>query len=538
MRSNTYLKIIACLTLISSAATLESARADDRVWLGLSSGFHNPLAWVDGVIPIESDTAIFPGNAGVDFDETDAVVDRVILRNGESDFGLANASLTLLNPSLAAPSFVAGEAFGDQCDFQLWDGVIHAQNAAIGWDAGSSGRVQIGQWYDVSGTLLVDGHLGVGYMGEGTLDIRIGTVESAFASIGLHETAVGEVNMGGPGVAWTNDLTLNIGKFGRGALNMNLSAQVDTGSVIVAHHDAAEGSIVVEGNFTALNINGDLDLGLFGEATMHVADRATVTVSSVCSLGMFATYEVVGGAVVLVDFADGALTVTGKETSFTCGGEMYVGSFGSGSVTVLDGASLTAPLIVLKTSPVQPDARSTLGGDSLISANVTGDGVITPGAPVGKLAIDGDVDSVDAEFEIAGTDQGAFDRLVVNGELDPDGAVIHLRLADGFMPTPGDSWEVIAAVDVVSTYGSIDGDPLPNGLTWQVTYPENHVVVTVANEVFADLNSDGVVNSADLAIVLGNWGQCPSPIEPCPPDLDEDGEVGPADLAIVLGNWT
>ena len=52
-----------------------------------------------------------------------------------------------------------------------------------------------------------------------------------------------------------------------------------------------------------------------------------------------------------------------------------------------------------------------------------------------------------------------------------------------------------------------------------------------------DLNGDGMVDPADLAIVLGNWGPCKLPPDECLADLDGDGIVGPADLAIVLGNW-
>jgi hypothetical protein len=47
----------------------------------------------------------------------------------------------------------------------------------------------------------------------------------------------------------------------------------------------------------------------------------------------------------------------------------------------------------------------------------------------------------------------------------------------------------------------------------------------------ADLNCDGTVDAADLAILLGSWGT------PGPGDLDGDGSVGPRDLAILLGAW-
>ena len=48
----------------------------------------------------------------------------------------------------------------------------------------------------------------------------------------------------------------------------------------------------------------------------------------------------------------------------------------------------------------------------------------------------------------------------------------------------------------------------------------------------ADLNGDGVVNGADLAILLGDWGGRGLA------DLNGDGVVNGADLAILLGEWS
>ena len=52
----------------------------------------------------------------------------------------------------------------------------------------------------------------------------------------------------------------------------------------------------------------------------------------------------------------------------------------------------------------------------------------------------------------------------------------------------------------------------------------------------ADINGDGYINGADLAVVLGFWGPCKSG-SACQSDLDGDGVVGGSDLAIVLGFW-
>ncbi len=50
----------------------------------------------------------------------------------------------------------------------------------------------------------------------------------------------------------------------------------------------------------------------------------------------------------------------------------------------------------------------------------------------------------------------------------------------------------------------------------------------------ADINGDGSVNGADLAIVLASWG----PTSGGDADLDHDGDVDAGDLAAVLGAWT
>ncbi len=47
----------------------------------------------------------------------------------------------------------------------------------------------------------------------------------------------------------------------------------------------------------------------------------------------------------------------------------------------------------------------------------------------------------------------------------------------------------------------------------------------------ADLNGDGHVDGADLAVLLGNWGTAGAG------DIDGDGVVSGADLAILLGAW-
>lgn len=48
-----------------------------------------------------------------------------------------------------------------------------------------------------------------------------------------------------------------------------------------------------------------------------------------------------------------------------------------------------------------------------------------------------------------------------------------------------------------------------------------------------DLDLNGTVDGADLAIVLGSWGACAG----CVADIDGNGVVDGGDLAVVLGSW-
>lgn len=51
----------------------------------------------------------------------------------------------------------------------------------------------------------------------------------------------------------------------------------------------------------------------------------------------------------------------------------------------------------------------------------------------------------------------------------------------------------------------------------------------------ADLNHDGVVNSADVGLLIAAWGKCGK--GPCPADLNGDGIVNSADLGLLFADW-
>ena len=55
-----------------------------------------------------------------------------------------------------------------------------------------------------------------------------------------------------------------------------------------------------------------------------------------------------------------------------------------------------------------------------------------------------------------------------------------------------------------------------------------------ADACTSDVDGDGIVAGADLALVLGNWGPCKT----CDGDVNGDHFVGGVDLAFVLTRWS
>ena len=74
----------------------------------------------------------------------------------------------------------------------------------------------------------------------------------------------------------------------------------------------------------------------------------------------------------------------------------------------------------------------------------------------------------------------------------------------------------------------LDGEPVP---VWDVALAWIMPEPPLAPE---DVNGDGVVDFADLLLVLSAWGDCVA----CPEDIDGDGTVGFTDLLLILSAWS
>ena len=79
--------------------------------------------------------------------------------------------------------------------------------------------------------------------------------------------------------------------------------------------------------------------------------------------------------------------------------------------------------------------------------------------------------------------------------------------------------------------GTTDGSVVYCG--WNIDDVEI-VGLVVVDETPGDLNGDGLVNGADMGLMLVSWGPCPG----CPADLNGDGVVDGADMGLLLTYWS
>lgn len=183
-------------------------------------------------------------------------------------------------------------------------------------------------------------------------------------------------------------------------------------------------------------------------------------------------------------------------------------------------------------------------GANTFSVGIVNDGTIAVGNSPGVAFIDRFTNGGSGTYtvELGGYSPGTQHDLlfVLNGLTDLSGKmdVKLIDLGDGtFDPQIGDQFIVLRAsggmvgafLNAPVSYGS------GNVYFWSLLYDVNTVTIKLDDILpcAADLNSDGIVNGADLGILLAAWGPCKG----CQADLNGDGEVGGADLGQLLAAW-
>jgi hypothetical protein len=108
--------------------------------------------------------------------------------------------------------------------------------------------------------------------------------------------------------------------------------------------------------------------------------------------------------------------------------------------------------------------------------------------------------------------------------------VVALTSVDPTLPSNVYSRSIACAA---TTYTLRNYTTATNRLQWPIELNGQLASCGSTSACPADQNNDGVVNGADLGLLLGAWGPCPN----CRADINIDGVVNGADLGLLLGAW-
>lgn len=175
-------------------------------------------------------------------------------------------------------------------------------------------------------------------------------------------------------------------------------------------------------------------------------------------------------------------------------------------------------------------AGQTLTGDGLINGAFTILGAIDPAGPSRLLTTDSITLGADASvrFDLGGDSAPAFDRISVrSGEsIDLGGASAVISIDDGYLPSFGDTWDIISG-DTTGTFDEVVVDDAPFGQVYRVIYANDRVYAILTCD--ADLTGDGGIDFFDVSIFLNYFSN-----QDVRGDLTGDGQFNFFDVSLFL----
>jgi outer membrane autotransporter protein len=198
----------------------------------------------------------------------------------------------------------------------------------VGAQAGSIGTLALD-----NATMTVasaTGEVKIGDMGMGTMTMANGatfTAASNDVTIADESSATGTLTLSGAGTTFTSD-GLTVAGTGTATMTLGTGSTVSTrGDATIADEAGSKGTVALNDTGTSWNIGGNLTIGGGGTATL-VVQTNTLTVGGT----QFTLGDEAG--------SNGKLTVDGAASVVTYTGQITIGSAGSGTVTLQDGAKI------------------------------------------------------------------------------------------------------------------------------------------------------------------------------------------------------
>ncbi len=365
-----------------------------------------------------------------------------------------------------------------------------------GLDVFDRGRLSIQAGNVTTGSLTINegGNL---FHDNGTLTIDGGTFDPLGNYYYVNGPAVGKL----PSLVLKNGaggdipLTMVVGNNYAGELRVESGAHLTSYNGRIGWgNDTSNGSVTVDGNSSSWINTSDLEV-----ATRNLGD---MTISN------YGLVQDTVGAIGAVAGSEGTVTVT-DHGIWTNTATLYVGgktaAGGQGTLIVEDGGSVTAASgmkvwpdgeVHLRTGGV---LEATGGNVTLTGGRLRGDSELIIPADA-RLENDGVVDPQRVlrvvggdylqqpggrlEIDLGGTDPELYDQLLINDGRATLGGTLVVSLSGGFIPEPGQRFDIVWAGDgVAGAFADVLLPTLPGGLSLDVRpVPSGLALVAVVPE--------------------------------------------------------
>ncbi|MEX0586461.1 MAG: hypothetical protein WD176_07445, partial [Pirellulales bacterium] len=301
------------------------AHAADRFWTNPAGGnYTTPGNWLGNNTAGPGDAAIFQLGSPAGYTVTLAgphQVNQLDVRDDRVTLNLGGATYDVTTETRI------GWLAGQTGRVTVRNGTLQSGPMLVGFDFGSDGELLL------SGSdahlLLTDNLYLSAWGGTGQLSLLNGaTAETTWSYIANNEYGIASAFVLGAGSSWTvGSGVLAVGNYGYGGLTVADGGFVDVAAnwAIVGWAAGSTGHATVTGPGSVFQSEGALVVGADGQGDLLVSDGARVATTN--------NWGLIGNQATGV----GRATITGSGSKWEINGELRVGSYGRGELTISDG---------------------------------------------------------------------------------------------------------------------------------------------------------------------------------------------------------
>ncbi|RZL42483.1 MAG: autotransporter domain-containing protein [Variovorax sp.] len=392
---------IVGLALVAVVMMAPSAEAATRTWNGnISSDWLTGGNWSSGAVPTASDFIYINSSSPRAASLTGTTAALVVaLGNPVGSQGALTVQSGTGKLSLGSQLQIGLSGKGEVSILQ--GGSIAANSAvAVGVSKGSQGTLNA----DGAGSALTTKtQVQIGVSGSGTVTVSNSAQATVGTDmlIGVNANSEGKIQISGTGSTVGVGNFLQVGKSGRGALDVSNGGTLKTGGPAILGGDAiGHGTVTLSDDGTQMT-TGQLLVGSAGTGELTVGKGAKFTTTDDAHVG-----DSIGSS--------GTVTVTGSGSAMSVAGDIGVGEDGTGELSIQDGASVVT------------GASATSYGDLYIGENKDGSGTVLVQGQSGGV---GSTLTVKGQITVGSSGNGAM--TVSNGGVANAGDSIFVGASTG-----------------------------------------------------------------------------------------------------------